>query len=279
MLESKKKLPDGCFYLGLLAFLTVCKGNPCEGEGNEMHDLGLCDCMETYQGVRLPPSRELLVSFGGSLTIGEYRQGFHMITDYEKIERNFTCVGDIVDVKKKAMIEKNEKFWGFSFLHYTGPDSSYTTFVNILPLTNRTFDKRNLVLTGNERGNEQQQQQQRQQTLSQSQTKATTKQRNPATNNSNGPRAQKISRRSSNKSGTRPMEISQPEKPEQSEQPPPPVADATKARTKASSQNTTLMTADQVLACNDEQQFYTNSLRGYGNILTSMGIEISRNNE
>ena len=37
-----------------------------------------------------------------------------------------------------------------------------------------------------------------------------------------------------------------------------------------------LMTTEQVLACNDEQQFYTNSLRGYGNILTSMGIDVTR---
>lgn len=278
-LEDKKKVPNGCFYIGLLAFLTVSKGNPCEG--GDMHDLGLCECMDTYQGVRLPPSKELLACYGGEMSIDEYRQGFHMITDYNKIQRNFTNVHSIVDVKKKAMEGKNEKFWEFTYLNYSGPDASYTTFVNILPLTNRTFDKRNLVLTGNEtgRGNGTH----RDEKQSKTTKSTTTRQRNPtSTTTATAPRAQKISRRS-NKGSSRPMAIATSQ--ETTTISDDPSNNTTNAHSSSKSLQpftttstptpTPLMTTDQVLACNDEQQFYTNSLRGYGNILTSMGISIN----
>lgn len=279
-LEDKKKVPDGCFYIGLLAFLTVSKGNPCEGA--EMHDLGLCECMDTYQGVRLPPSKELLECYGGQMSIDEYRKGFHMITDYDKIQRNFTNVHSIVDVKNKAMEGKNEKFWEFTYLNYSGPDASYTTFVNILPLTNRTFDKRNLVLTGNESHHDGQRQQSNKTTASSSSSSAsassskTTRHRNNPNPTITAPRAQKISRRS-NKGNSRPMEIASVEP---GTLPPPESTNNNNIKDRSYQQQvkkptTALMTTDQVLACNDEQQFYTNSLRGYGNILTSMGISIN----
>lgn len=278
MLEKDKKCPDGCFYIGLLAYLTVCKGDPCEGEGDEMHDYGLCDCMDTYKGVRLPPSKESLLAFGGALAIETYRKGFHVITEYNKIERNFADIHQVRHVREQAMECKNVKFWGFHYLHYAGPDTSYTTFVNILPLTNRTFDKTTLVLTGNEMG-------ERTQKLEPNKTSSSSSSRKKA-----APKARTITRRRSNKSNP-PVEISSSSVTttttttnNKHEDPGPDEEDNTIHTTASHSHshirrresNRAVMTNEQVLACNDEQHFYTNSLRGYGNILTSMGIEISR---
>lgn len=276
MLEKDKKCPDGCFYIGLLAYLTVCKGDTCEGEGDEMHDLGLCECMHTYKGVSLPPSKELLIAFGGALGIQKYRKGFHVITEYNKIERNFTDINQVKHVKEQAMECKNVKFWGFHYLDYAGPDTSYTTFVNILPLTNRTFDKTTLVLTGNEMG-------ERTQKLETSKTSASMS----SSRKKMAPKARTISRRA-NKSNP-PVEISssmtnncdititnnkQLQDPDEEDKTIHTTASRSHIRRRKSS--SAMMTNEQVLACNDEQHFYTNSLRGYGNILTSMGIEISR---
>lgn len=269
LLETHRKLPDGCFYIGLLAYLTVCKGQPCEG--GDIHELGLCDCIETYRGVRLPDSREMLGSFGGTVSIEEYRRGFHTITDYANIERNFAQLDLIANVKNEAMRSKNAKFWGFHYLHYAGPDASYTTYVNILPLTNRTFDKKTLVRTGNETMD-------RAKKLDSSEEDSA-----PATSKSrrqSAPKAQRISRRASNKNNAQPVPLSTIHKhPDSQHQDMDVVEEIPPNRNVASGDTpppTRIMTQEQVLACNDEQHFYTNSLRGFGNILTSMGIEISR---
>lgn len=283
LLETHRKLPDGCFSIGLLAYLTVCKGQPCEG--GDIHELGLCDCMDTYRGVRLPESREMLRAFGGQLSIEEYRRGFHVITDYAKVESNFMQLDMVASAKKEALRSKNSKFWGFHYLHYAGPDASYTTYVNILPLTNRTFDKKTLVRTGNETLENA-----RKLETSESESGTTaTKSRRPAP-----PKGQRISRRGTSNKATSsqpvPLASIQPSHEENLPTEPlpqgmdvvPHATDdpifASRGRPKKSDKNppARIMTQEQVLACNDEQQFYTNSLRGFGNILTSMGIEISR---
>jgi hypothetical protein len=214
-----------------------------------------------------------LASFGGVLTIEEYRRDFHLITDYESIRRNFSDVQDVTRLQSRALRSTNAKFWGFHYIHYAGPDTSYTTFVNILPLTNRTFDKRTLVTTGNETNGAQK--------LTEGASARSKKQ--------SAPRAQKINNRRSNKSGqpvalslmhAQDMSMGTVNKPVADEVPddvPTPVPPSSsgplqRAFKKASGP---MMTKEQVLACNDEQQFYTNSLRGYGNILTSMGIQVS----
>ena len=283
-LEKNHKTPSGCYYIGLLAFLTASSPIVCQDDVN--HDLGLCDCLQTYKGVHLPLGKEVLQSFGGTIGIQEYRHGFHIIGDYNVIRRTFSTVQDVTRVAQAAQKTKNAKFWGFQYLHYAGPDASYTTFVNVLPLTNRTFDKRMLVTTGNETTGANT----NQMTETESAPKTGTQK-----NKQTAPRAQKIDRRS-NKQSRRPTRISSSSSSSSSSCAVNAVAiagtdDARPTMTPSvpggtqhhnplhqpfRSSSGPIMTNEQVLACNDEQQFYTNSLRGYGNILTSMGIEVSR---
>jgi hypothetical protein len=256
LLDERGKLPSGCFYIGLLAFLTVCKGNPCEG--GEIHEMGLCDCIETYQGVKPVPSREVLASFGGSLTIDAYRQGFHVITDHDKVARFFGDLQTVANVKEKALGSKNCKFWGFKYLHYQGPDASYTTHVNILPLTNRTFNKKTLVRTGIEYLEHVHK-------LSGPSRAADEPKPPPRTTQ---PRARRISRRGGGSTAANHQPLPTPTLPS--------TTDTDTHKTQGSLPPTIIMTQEQSLACNEEQQFYTNSLRGFGNILDSMGIEVKR---
>lgn len=211
--------------------------------------------------------REVLTSFGGTVTIDEYRRDFHIIHDYESVRRNFKEVGDITRLKERALNCKNVKFWGFHYLNYAGPDASYTTFVNILPLTNRTFAKQTLVTTGNE--------------TSGADTNALTGKEGGGggkPKQKSAPRASKVNHRSRSNKTSQPVALSSIQTcsttKEKEEQPLPinagPLYQAFKQTSKP------IMTSEQVLACNDEQQFYTNSLRGYGNILTSMGIDVTR---
>jgi len=264
-LEEHKKVPTGCFYIGLLAYLTASKPLTCDDDTT--HDLGLCDCIDKYKGVGFPMGREVLTSFGGTVTIDEYRRDFHIIHDYESVRRNFKEVGDITRLKERALNCKNVKFWGFHYLNYAGPDASYTTFVNILPLTNRTFAKQTLVTTGNE--------------TSGADTNALTGKEGGGggkPKQKSAPRASKVNHRSRSNKTSQPVALSSIQTcsttKEKEEQPLPinagPLYQAFKQTSKP------IMTSEQVLACNDEQQFYTNSLRGYGNILTSMGIDVTR---
>lgn len=260
-LDKNNKMPDGCHYIGLLAYITVSKGNPCEGQ--EMHQLGLCDCLLTYKGVSLPPNRECLESFGGNVSIEKYRQGFHVIQEYECIQRNFSVI-DIDSVHSFALKSPHVKYWGFKYLHYAGPDASYTTFVNILPLTNRTFDKSTLVTTGNETANA---------GLSMTRQDKRKKSKNvPA----NKPNARAIGNRRTNKTNNPiPVTVSSSTSSSRME-----IDNGETGREETIPRiGEAVMTDEQVLSCNDEQMFYTNSLRGYGNILTSMGIEITRSKE
>ena len=260
LLEKNHKTPTGCYYIGLLAFLTASRPLACSDTVN--HEVGLCDCIDEYKGVHLALGKEVLVSFGGTITIDAYRDQFHIIEDYAVIERNFATVQDVTRVANAAKKCKNAKFWGFQYLHYAGPDASYTTFVNVLPLTNRTFDKRMLVLTGNETSG------------ANTNQMTTTETKKKKQNAAQAPRARKINRRPS--AATNSISSSS------SSTPNDPTSTASLIHTHNPlhqpfrSSSGPIMTNEQVLACNDEQQFYTNSLRGYGNILTSMGIEISR---
>jgi len=218
--------------------------------------------MDEYSGVSLPQGREVLTSFGGTVTIEQYRKGFHIIHDYENIQRNFKGVDDIVRVREHAL-QKHCKCWGFQYLHYAGPDASYTTFVNILPLTNRTFDKKTLVTTGNETN------------IADTQALTGKEGGGAKTSSKNkAPRASSVNHRSRS-SKIQPVAISSSVRlPEREE--PLPSSDAGPLHRAFRQTSTQLMTTEEVLACNDEQQFYTNSLRGYGNILTSMGIGVTR---
>ena len=267
-LEDHKKHPKGCYYIGLLAYLTVCKTLPCEDD--TLHELGLCECVDKYKGVSLPMGKEVLTSFGGTLTIEEYRRDFHIITDYDAIRRNFKDVEDVTRLHSRALESKHVKFWGFHYLHYAGPDTSYTTFVNILPLTNRTFDKRTLVTTGNETNGAD----------TQRLTEEGGASMRPSKNKS-APRAQKVNHRRSNKSG-QPVALSSIHATRAEHEHEPTAPSPVKASVPGPVHHAfkpssgPMMTTEQVLACNDEQQFYTNSLRGYGNILTSMGIDVSK---
>jgi hypothetical protein len=303
-LEHHKKAPEGCHYIGILAYLTVCRGQPCEGKA--MHDLGLCDCLIAYRGVKAAPGREVLQAFGGSCTIEQYRENFHHITDYESVQRNFGSVDQLLSVKRAALESPHSKYWGFHYLHYTGPDTSFTTFVNILPLTNRTFDKKTLVTTGNEAVSMADAGACEGKTTGGpgdidididdndddddyggggkiSQVTAALVKRGGGTSaktvtrggNGPGPKPRRIPRR--NKVVNQPTTSLHSSS---SSSNPTAMAMATAAATaKAAGEQQPLMTAEQVLSCNDEQMFYTNSLRGYGNILTSMGIKVSRTKE
>lgn len=263
MLDAQGKLPSGCFYIGLIAFLTVCKGERCEG--GDVHDLGLCDCVDHYRGVKAVESRERLESFGGDLSIDQYRQGFHVITDYDKVQTFFGDVTMLASVKKAAMASANRKYWGFRYLHYRGPDTSYVTTVNILPLTNRTFDRKTLVNTGNESLDAAQKLGGTGKSDGEIENHVETKRK------ASQPRGRRISRR---RMSVEPTLVSSSLS----------MTTTTTTTTDGDALGSSssipaaerIMTSEQSLACNEEQSFYTNSLRGFGNILESMGIEVTR---
>jgi hypothetical protein len=244
MLEQRRKAPDGCHYIGILAFLTVCKtATPCEGAA--LHEMGLCECVAEYRGIAMPADREALEAFGGTVSIEEFRRGFHRIASYKNVRRNF---GDVVGLQQSIRSLPNARCWDFRYLDYKGPGASHTSYVDVLPLTNRTVDKATLVTTGQE------------------ETCVTRRLDAGA-----GPAGHNGKRRASGAAAApkrlqrRGTKARAPEPLPTARDPPPPTAPAA-----------SIMSTEQVLACNEEQHFYTSSLRGYGNILTSMGIEISR---
>jgi hypothetical protein len=247
MLQDHRKEPSGSYYIGMLAFMTVCKGSPCEGP--ELHDLGLCECIDAYRGVRMSQGREVLTSFGGDVDIAEYRRGFHVITDYDKVQRHF---GEWVDVKCQALASPHVKFWGFQYLHYAGPDASCTTYVNILPLTNRPFNRRTLVRTGNEA-------------------------QDRATKLDEPERPKPVETTATGRPRGRPPRIAR-QRGGNHGNPQPVVSSSSPTTTSTPPRRSgrAMMTNEQVLSCNEEQQFYTNSLRNFGNIVTSMRIEITK---
>lgn len=296
-LEHHKKVPEGCHYIGILAYLTVCKGEPCDD--GVMHELGLCNCVVTHRGVTAAPGRETLQAFGGTESIDAYRQYFHRIHNYDAVLHNFATVDQVISLKQQALRSPNSKYWGFHYLHYTGPDTSFSTFVNILPLTNRTFDKHTLVTTGDEAGDG----------LTRRPTAA---KRGGGHNNkdkdgnngpggsglvskkgggnssspsitttthhhhNNKPKARRMSRRNSRIVDHAPASLFLSNSSRAAAAATAALSPSTTDADAAAATEKPIMTAEQVLACNDEQLFYTNSLRGYGNILTSMGIKVSR---
>ncbi len=63
--------------IGALAFMTSHRPTHCPVYPNShAHN---CSCIQSFQGVRLPPKRENLTKFGGNMTIEEYRSGFLVI--------------------------------------------------------------------------------------------------------------------------------------------------------------------------------------------------------
>ena len=231
--------PPACSYIGLLAFLTVIKPMKCIS--SDLHELGLCDCVAEYRGVGLAKSREVLKSFGGTVSIDDFRRGFHAISSHAAVMDLFLRRDVITKTMARARRLPTTRYWGFHKLHYDGPEETYATWISILPFTNRTLDKSKLIQTGSEESGIVESGDARSNHHATVETKASAS-------------APRLSRRA--RQAGQPLPVS-----------------TTKATAAAPAP---IMTSDETMACNDEQVFYTRSLRGYGNLLTCMGITINK---
>lgn len=266
--------PPGACYIGLLAFLTVVKPRACGS--TELHELGLCDCTTEFKGVTIARGREVLQAFGGPVTIQEYRQDFHTISSHEAVSDLFVNSKQVTTTMRRANTLPTVRFWGFHKLHYEGPQETYKTWISILPLTNRTLNKIKMVQTGSddsqmvECGGGGNVSMSSMTSMTSTSSMSSTSGASSSLNiKKSAPTASRISRRSQRQ----PAPAGQPLPNDQD--------NATNPHPASASRNSTapIMSADEVLSCNDEQAFYTQSLRGYGNLLTCMGITIHKANK
>lgn len=75
-------------YLPVFAFITSHRPRYCSVPVNRKHPYD-CPCIQLFHGIKLPPRKEMITTFGGSLTIQEFRQGFMTIDSIEWVNRCF----------------------------------------------------------------------------------------------------------------------------------------------------------------------------------------------
>lgn len=80
--------PKGSEFIAIFAFLTVHRPQHCHVPASRGHPSG-CSCLDVYQPLVYPQSPHQLVSFGGPLSIEEYREGFAIITHIDHINQVF----------------------------------------------------------------------------------------------------------------------------------------------------------------------------------------------
>lgn len=63
--------------------------------------------------VECAPAKENLKMFGGTMSIEEYRQRFHIIRDYKWVEIYFCERSDLVSTKQSLEATKHRRLWAF----------------------------------------------------------------------------------------------------------------------------------------------------------------------
>lgn len=210
-------------FIGILAYLTGPRSNAlCQDA--DLHQEGLCECMDTYAGMRRPEPREVLKTFGGSKTIEEFRVGFHMIQDYDWVAKHFLQNPRVDDVVRTIVKGRNKKRdWGFKHVYFPSPAEHEYTHVLVLPHSHRSLSQP--LQTGNEET-------------------SCTRLDDPLTEGVTAPRRPRPSRSRSNIA--------------------PPHQEA----------RSTPTITQQILSVNEEQAYFTQNLRQYGNLMDSMGISV-----
>jgi hypothetical protein len=237
-LQRQNKAPRGVVFLGLLSFLTCHRSTVCV---SELHDLGLCSCLSSYRCITIPPPKEVLKAFGGHLSIEDYRADFLCITDYNWVETHFHRSQDMSSIlsQAKKLPAAQRRAWGFEYITYPAPPGTTVEYVHILPLSNRVM------------------RQEDQNMLTLPHTSAHSITTSP-------PSAQASMRQKPRPRPSR-TKLSKNE-PTRVDQPPP----------TGPSEREVMMTPEQLLTVNEEQAYYTQNLRQFGNIVDSMGISITK---
>ena len=274
--EMDKK-PPGVHYIGFLSYLTCRRGMQCL---SPEHDVGLCDCLLEYKGIQRPRPKEHLECFGGRMPVQEYRENFMMIRSYEWIEKSFTHNPEILSTYRSIRrIRKRDEHavWGFEYITYPPPPDYVSEYVKVLPLSGKVLrhhDQQSMVLTGNEmniakparRRGPKKQQQHDHPTLQEASSSSSSSSSSsislsdptsvPSTKTFTGALRPKPSSRVKSGTVTGPTLLPDRRKPTEP------------ARIIANDEQNVLV--------NEEQAFYTQNLRKYGNLMDSMGISISK---
>lgn len=247
-LQIRGRAPPGANYIGMLTFLTCQRGISCIPD---LHVQDMCSCIETFQPIPIPPPREVLKSFGGYMTIEEYRTGFMCITNYEWIELFFHRCHDFY--KTFRMVKNSgvnvRRAWGFEYVSYPSPPGTTVEHVNILPLSNKTLRRSDLL------------------TLDAPQVQSKPQRRSTKVPPTHEPTSKPEEVMTSNY----PLQGIRRSRPAcRSRTAPEPVCITPQHETQ------TLMSNEELLSVNEEQAYYTKNLRQFGNLLDTMGISISK---
>ena len=247
-LQRQKKAPPGVAYIGLLSYMTCHRGLVCT---DTMHDLGLCDCLQNFKPLHLPFPREYLKSFGGPMDIQTYRENLQCILDYNWVEMFFHCCKNIEGIYREArkLPPEKRKAWGFQYLSFQAGPGATTSYVEVLPITNRVLQDQdsNALVSKDIKHNR---------TVRRTKPKAKKKEDDPIVSPHGALRSRPGRRRGLVTSLPRTE--------------PTPVIDSPAEHPQPN------MSHEQLLSVNEEQAYYTKNLRQFGNLMDSMGITIQR---
>jgi len=259
----------------------------------EEHELGLCECLTEYNGIVRPRSKEHLDSFGGNMSIAEYRQKFMMIRSYTSIEKNFTTNESILTTFQrvhKLRGRHQTAAWGFEYIKFPPPPDYVVEYVKVMPLSGKVMrdDDTPMLLTGNEtRVAKMTRRRASSTTTNRARTAAAestetehdmdvcVSTQDPSANTTQGVSSSAAS--SSSSSSSNPCTFKAALRPKPTSRTNGPAKDPTLLPDKRRpAEPDRVMTNEQILLVNEEQAFYTQNLRKYGNLMDSMGISISR---
>ena len=132
------KKPNASSYISLVAFLTVHRPKHCLQNHSETHSYD-CPCLDIFKGVPLPPKKELLHSFGGTMTIEEYRKNFLIIENYKWVVEYFHKNNQIIRELDSLSLTQKRRAYTYSFVTFPGPSEATIDRLYLLPLTNQVF--------------------------------------------------------------------------------------------------------------------------------------------
>ncbi len=273
--ELTRRGYKGACWIGLLAFLTVYKPQHCLSV--TVHNIGLCTCTNKYRGILPALPREKLIRFGGSMSIEEYRNDFLIISDYEWVEQNIMDGETAARVLGEAQRLRDNRSWGLRYLEPVDITMNQETYVNILPISNKTFNRDNMISTGTDEDLcMRTQNKKRAAKTPQAQAETTVVPMETCTSTSSTSTKRQPFRTCTRKTSQARSAAVTATGSLQPQPTPLPLSSTPSAPSQPRAAPQRVMSADNVLACNEEQSYYTNSLRQYGNLMTSMGIRVSR---
>lgn len=267
-LQKQNRAPKGVVYIGILSFMTCQRGTACV---KELHAQGMCRCVETFQPIKLPPPKEALGSFGGYMSIDQFREGFFSITNYEWIELFFHRCHDFLQTIQQArrLPDGMRRAWGFEYVSYPAPPGTTVEYVHILPLSNRVLRQTDLGT---------------QQPLPPQPSKprrAVSKKDKDKDQDRPFPSSPIALETTTTTAPTSPSASSVQSSIQGTRRPRPSRAKAHVPHPTPAPQQTTkpappIMTNEQLLSVNEEQAYYTRNLRQFGNLVDAMGISITK---